>query len=1027
MSKYTVVQERYNVLNEGQVATIVNATGGGGGGGGTGGAPTDAQYLTLAANSDLTSERIFSAGNGLQANDGGAGAAYTLSVKLDSNPGLSVGANGLKAVAGDGIDIGASIAVDVTDILGAGLTESSNNIVLGTPSTLTVSTSNSVSGTTHYHAITSSSNPGAAASLLATDASGYLTLVRQTLTDRLVAPLITAGTHLTLQPTNDLKIDPSSNIARVMADVRLQSDNYASQTTGWGITYAGAADFRYGYFDELHAKAFIADLEQALAGGQIISKSVAIIAADFTAPAAGGTATLWVEDLPGASNMAVFQSGDIVRLRTFSRGSGSLTIADCWGTVTNYTDGSGANDGLQSWTFTRSTGGNAGSMSAGTTVEKGSLALDYGTSGNGFYEVNAIDGAWAANSPYSQIVTWTTHPATGKSVKVRTGNLKGITAVTEYGQWLGKDSSHYIRVSDQVAMMHGIAQEWTDASDNTRGSLDPSASGSGQSLFWLGSSSGDKQLDFRADGTLYLEGDALVEGSVTTSKLLAHGVNMLDDPSFENWGTGWNLLSGYVATGASNSRTGQRRFSAEGNGNYQANATQTIPVEAGAKYYAGVWVRYVLPMSGQAGFFIDWLDYNYSHISYTNSWITVPSTYQQTYVVATAPGNAAYARFTLTLRADVGAGEWVEFDDAEFYRADGHLLVGTPGGARIEIDSAATYGIAGYNSSNLQQFGLRLSDGAGEFGAGSVLLNCSGMKLGVPIGLDSKTAIKWGSDDYAAAAGYITVFGGAAGGESYMVLQADNALNEQQVMLQADTGGSAAWLKVTKGPGGSTINLATNNTSRLFIANDGKVGISNTAPTTLLEVGDGAENTQSWMQILASNSAANSASLVTMSGSKALYLYNNGTTLKLDAYDYNASAPLNVTIGGNGGDVIITNADLLVGTTSPIANFLANINGKLQCSGISVNRTSADANYAADFNCWVKSQGYIWAVGGFQVGASSTTGASGTITVITAIQDYKVGSNHTLQYKSRNVGFSLGIVTSIGAESGWQTFSTFTE
>jgi hypothetical protein len=47
---------------------------------------------------------------------------------------------------------------------------------LGTPSTLTVATTNSVSGTTHNHAITSSSNPGAAASILATDASGFLTI-----------------------------------------------------------------------------------------------------------------------------------------------------------------------------------------------------------------------------------------------------------------------------------------------------------------------------------------------------------------------------------------------------------------------------------------------------------------------------------------------------------------------------------------------------------------------------------------------------------------------------------------------------------------------------------------------------------------------------------------------------------------------------------------------------------------------------------------------------------------------------------
>jgi hypothetical protein len=84
---------------------------------------------------------------------------------------------------GDGIDVAAdSIAVDVTDLIGDGLTESGNDIVLGTPSTLTVDTSNGVTASSHTHAITTSSNPGAAASILASDAGGGLTLVDLTLT-----------------------------------------------------------------------------------------------------------------------------------------------------------------------------------------------------------------------------------------------------------------------------------------------------------------------------------------------------------------------------------------------------------------------------------------------------------------------------------------------------------------------------------------------------------------------------------------------------------------------------------------------------------------------------------------------------------------------------------------------------------------------------------------------------------------------------------------------------------------------------
>ena len=46
------------------------------------------------------------------------------------------------------------------------------------PGTVTVSTSNTITGGEHTHGVTSSNNPGAAASLLASDASGGLQLVQ---------------------------------------------------------------------------------------------------------------------------------------------------------------------------------------------------------------------------------------------------------------------------------------------------------------------------------------------------------------------------------------------------------------------------------------------------------------------------------------------------------------------------------------------------------------------------------------------------------------------------------------------------------------------------------------------------------------------------------------------------------------------------------------------------------------------------------------------------------------------------------
>ena len=173
--------------------------------------------------------------------------------------------------------------------------------------------------------LTPSSNPGVASAILKSGAAGELGL------QKLTTPLVDASGNLTLQPAADLILAPESYMVKAPEYVSVQSDDYTSQTTGWRITHEGAGDFRYLFADEMHVKSFIADLEQALAGGQIICKSVTTLAKDIILPAAGASATLWVKDLPSAENMAVFESGDLVRMRQFSRAAGELIVADAWG------------------------------------------------------------------------------------------------------------------------------------------------------------------------------------------------------------------------------------------------------------------------------------------------------------------------------------------------------------------------------------------------------------------------------------------------------------------------------------------------------------------------------------------------------------------------------------------------------------------------------------------------------------------------------------------------------------------------
>lgn len=211
------------------------------------------------------------------------------------------------------------------------------------------------------------------------------------------------------------------------------TSSFASRTTGWRVSAAGDADVRSLFVDALSARSFTADLEQVVVGSQRVTKSSSTISQTFTCPALGGTSTLWVDDIPSAPNLRVFASGESVSIRTFTRTDGDadgnldFNIADCVGVVTSYADGTAGNDRQQSWTFTRNAGANGGDMTASTNVPVKTLALDYGTSGMGFAEVTAVDGAEGQNAPYYQLATWTTAPVSGNfNVRCRLGKLAGM-------------------------------------------------------------------------------------------------------------------------------------------------------------------------------------------------------------------------------------------------------------------------------------------------------------------------------------------------------------------------------------------------------------------------------------------------------------------------------------------------------------------------------------------------------------------------------------------------------------------------
>lgn len=101
---------------------------------------------------------------------------------LDSGAGGSTTINGVTAVVtGDGLEATFNPATGIVTLQlslapDAGLLTSAAGLALGMPGPLSATSPSAVLGTTHTHAISASSNPGASSQLLKTDAAGRLFL-----------------------------------------------------------------------------------------------------------------------------------------------------------------------------------------------------------------------------------------------------------------------------------------------------------------------------------------------------------------------------------------------------------------------------------------------------------------------------------------------------------------------------------------------------------------------------------------------------------------------------------------------------------------------------------------------------------------------------------------------------------------------------------------------------------------------------------------------------------------------------------
>ena len=404
----------------------------------------------------------------------------TLSLKLGSNPALVIdGSGGLSL--NTPLDVGAMTA----NSLGA---SHSHAVVTATDGRLATNTN------TAHRTILAANYQGALGlaqlstphiksvggeNLLLAPATKVLNLLGNLfLTDNLATISATAGSltllgtdvgtggqgSVTLAGTKELILN------NWQAGWKLRSSNYLTQTSGFAISYGetgGHGDFRSLYADEMHVRAFIADLEQALAGGQVITKSVAVLNRKLTLPATvNSTVRVYVQDFPGWAGTAVFDRriNDRVRLVYLDRSQG-LDYAPIWGEVQrdSYVN---EGDGEQSWLI-KFTYLGSGAFAANKTVGKGAIILDYGREPRAhFYEVNAIDPAgapWVRAGSHTQFNGNGTPAAT--SIHFQAGNLASMSGFSdEVGVFAGDSlNTHYAAFTNRRGEMHGIAHTLYDS------------------------------------------------------------------------------------------------------------------------------------------------------------------------------------------------------------------------------------------------------------------------------------------------------------------------------------------------------------------------------------------------------------------------------------------------------------------------------------------------------------------------------------------------------------------------------------
>ena len=282
--------------------------------------------------------------------------------------------------------------------------------------------------------------------------------------------------------TSDLTIDLADDLI-LADDQRFRSDTYLDGIPISGFSLhtnpAGQRQLTIAALkaDEMHVRAFTADMVRVDVGEEWWGKSVAILYQDFTTPGAiDGTGTLVMEDNPAIDGQ-IFAGNDWVMMRVIdlpaAGSTGPAAVAYVWGQVSSYVNLAADENGIgrQQQTFTLRSG------PTNTTIKKGNVVVGFGAVGQGFVHLSALN---SAQGPWIRIGDWTgATPFAAGSMQPRTqiGRLDGLadSELNPAGWGLYSDNAYLhgmLRTTEAILDDDGLALEYPD---NDLGAVTPAA------------------------------------------------------------------------------------------------------------------------------------------------------------------------------------------------------------------------------------------------------------------------------------------------------------------------------------------------------------------------------------------------------------------------------------------------------------------------------------------------------------------------------------------------------------------------